>query len=80
MYLAHLFELDGIELALCRAQAAADAQVFVNLGGTAAETACRLLAHLLLGESDTLVGERLCFCGVVAVHLTLFTVKAADAD
>ncbi len=48
------------------AEAAADALVFVDLGGTAAKAAGGFLAYLLFSEGQAVIGEGLGLCSVVA--------------
>ena len=59
-----LLKVDGVELALGGADAAAHAQALVNNGCAAAEAAGGLYLHLLLGEGTTQILEGLlCFLG-----------------
>ena len=72
--------MDGVELALGCAQAAADALVLVDLGSAAAKAAGGFLAYLLFGEGQAVIGESLGLCSVVTGNLTRGVVKADGDD
>ena len=72
--------MDGVELALGGAEAAADALVLVDLGSAAAKAAGGFLAYLLFGEGQAVIGESLGLCSVVAGNLTRGVVKADGDD
>ena len=67
-----LLKMDSVEFALCGADSAADAEIFIDDRAAAAETALRFLLDLLLGESAAQVFE----CLHCLLHIGAFRTLA----
>ena len=71
-----LYQMDGIELAPCCADSAADASVLVDDSCSASEAASGLSLELLFREGQALIALRAGLCLVNARYLTLDVVPA----